>query len=169
MPTLWSPLPQCHLLSCDSGSLNQRQQSIKETELRIARLNHLSASPSSQTKPTARVSEWIIHTFQKLVSFRKAVARMLLRTIVKESLTKMEVVQQRHLIQDPSPVTRPRQQGSQRLSKHGKTIFHTDCLKVVHRKKVGKATELLNCRKFQVKLIREKTSDLYNSKDTFKF
>lgn len=31
-----SLLPYCHLLSYDSGSLNQRQQLIKETWLRIA-------------------------------------------------------------------------------------------------------------------------------------
>lgn len=96
---------------------------------------------------------------------------MLLRTIAKESLTKMEVVQQRHLIRDPSPVTtRPWQQGSQRLSKHSKDNFPlTDCLKVVHRKKAGKATELLNYRRFQARVLREKASDLYNPKDTFKF
>lgn len=111
------------------------------------------------------------NSYLSKISFRKAVAWMLLRTIAKESLTKMEVVQQRHLIRDPSPVTtRPRQQGSQRLSKHSKDNFPlTDCLKVVHRKKAGKATELLNYRRFQARVLREKASDLYNPKDTFKF
>lgn len=66
--------------------------------------------------------------------------------------------------------TTPTAQGSQRVSKHGKDNSPlADCLKVVHRKKAEKATESLYYRKFQVKLLREKASDLYNSKDICKF
>jgi hypothetical protein len=63
IPIPWSLLPHCHLLSSYSRSLNQTQQSIKETQLRIAQLPifPLSFLPD---KPTAS-TEWIIHTFQK--------------------------------------------------------------------------------------------------------
>lgn len=69
-PNPWSPLPHCHLLSCDSRSLNQRQQSIKETWLRIAQpfsilpeaTNHLNKSYHNKR---------INHTIQKLVTARK--------------------------------------------------------------------------------------------------
>lgn len=73
-PIPWSPLPHCHLLSCDSRSLDQRQQSIKETWLRIAQ--PFSILPEQTHHQSWWINKsyhnkWINHTIQKSVTSRE--------------------------------------------------------------------------------------------------